>query len=291
MEIWRSKDGSRIAAVAASWELNPDKIRFDDLATEFARNEVLAWMNYGSVILRRQGATKALRDADMIGRNASLGRRHPWDPSLEMFPASFRGRTGLTYFAHIDLSKNRDGTGIAIVHRELGTGIWVVDLMLQLTAPPGADIDIAGVRQKFVVDLRDKRGFNIVSVTYDGWQSEESLQHLRKANFLAEVLSVDRTKAPYDTLIGLIAQRKLDYYEYAPFKQQLEELELVKGMKYDHPKKFRDGTPGAKDVSDAVAGAVFNGHLWEAEHFEEPGTIFVHRNPHMTRRDPWGERR
>jgi hypothetical protein len=70
----------------------------------------------------------------------------------------------------------------------------------------------------------------------------------------------------------------------------MEELELVNGVKYDHPKKTRFGKPGSKDVSDAVAGSV-----WSAINYELDGDpvhdpkLVVHRNMTMVRMN-YGER-
>lgn len=275
--------------MAATWELNP-KVTFDSLRQEFIRNPVLAWMNYGSVLLRSQGVLKALRDPMLMERHVSKYRRHPWDPVVEAFVSTFRGVPGRKYFVHIDLSKNRDATGVAMVHREPGTNLWVTDFMLFLQPAQGKEIDIAAVRKTFVVDLRDKRGFDICGVSYDGWQSEESLQTLTKLGFAASYVSVDRTKAPYDTLIGLISEGKLDYYDYPPFLQQMRELELVRGLKYDHPRKSADGSPGRKDVSDAVAAATFNGLAYERDNPEAAPELFVHSNPQYAKRDRYNER-
>jgi len=81
---------------------------------------------------------------------------------------------------HIDLGINRnrgDACGFAMGHiRE-----WIaqdgdklpiiyIDLMERLTAPPGSEIMIADVRQRVYELIR--RGFNIIQVTFDGWQCQ-----------------------------------------------------------------------------------------------------------------------
>lgn len=290
MQVYRTRDHERVAVVAATWELNP-RVTFESLQAEFVRNPVLAWMNYGSTLLKVQGVTKAVRDPDLVSRCVNRFRHAPWIPEEETFTAAFRGIPGRKYFIHVDLSKNRDGTGIAMVHREPGATGWTVDFMLQLQPVPGREIDIAAIRKNFVVYLHEKREFAIFGVSYDGWQSEESLQQLEQAGFAASYVSVDRSKAPYDTLIGLLNERKLDFYPYAPFEQQVQELELVRGLKYDHPKKFKDGTRGRKDTSDAVAGALANAFAYERDNPESDlGQLFIHRNAGALQRDRYRER-
>jgi len=290
LEVYRTHDGTRIAVIAASWELNP-KVTFESLAEQFRQNEVLAWQNYGSVLLKTQGAMKALRDPGILERFANKARQSPWDPYEETFTPIFRGVPGRRYFVHVDQSKNNDRTGVAMTHREPGTTRWVVDFMVEITPAPGKQIDYAGLRQRFVYNLHKVRDFNIVRVSYDGWQSEEARQQLEKDGYEVELISVDRNRLPYDTLIGLLNEEKLDYYEFEPFFEQMRELEVVRGLKYDHPKRFRNGQPGRKDVADAVAGSLANGLLWERDNPEELGMLYVHANPAFMRKDPYGERR
>lgn len=242
------------------------------------------------MLLKVQGALKALRDPSVLERLASIARYSPWDTTNECFIPIFRGIPGRRYFVHVDQSKNNDRTAVAMVHREPGTARWVVDFMIEIIPAPGKNIDYEGLRRTFVYDLRETRDFNIQRVSYDGFQSEEARQQLEKRMYETEYISVDRSRMPYDTLIGLLHEEKLDYYGYEPFFKQMRELEIVRGLKYDHPKKFKDGSPGRKDVSDAVAGALANALTWERDHPEERGLLFVHRDPRFSRKDPYEER-
>ena len=102
-----------------------------------------------------------------------------------------------------------------------------------------------------IFELRG-RGFRIDRVTYDGWQSVDSIQILQKAGFKCETLSMDRDTKAYDTLKEKIYAGKVKCYRYEPFLQEMRRLELKEGVKVDHPPHI-----GSKDVTDAVAGAVF----------------------------------
>lgn len=172
---------------------------------------------------------------------------HPVDEQGRLKPL-FKRRSGNWHFIHVDLSHKRDATGIAMVHAEEDT--IITDLMLRITAPPGGEIFFSQIRE-IIFELRN-RGFEIYCVTFDGWQSIDSIQILKDKGFRCEVLSVDKDTAAYDTLKDKIYNKKFKCYLYEPFLQEIRRLELIEGKKVDHPPL------GSKDVADAVAGAVYN---------------------------------
>ncbi len=171
--------------------------------------------------------------------------RHPVDDKGQLADW-FVGRRRVWYYIHVDLSWCRDATGIAMAHNEEDT--VVVDFMLKIKAPSGGEINFSEIRE-LILKMRD-RGFHIVKVTYDGWQSIDSIQILRKNYISCDTLSVDRDTKAYDTLKEKINEGKVRFYEYEPFMTELKRLEFKDGKKVDHPPN------GSKDVSDAVAGAV-----------------------------------
>lgn len=286
MEIWRTKDGSEIAVKAATWELNP-KITFESLADDFQRNPVLAWRNYGSEV--KHNLEAALKDPNAVINAVNHGRAVPWDFARSTIPGWLRGRRGVRYFIHFDLSKNRDATGIALVHRE-ANGTIVVDFMLRYEAEVGKNISFSFLRETYVYAFT-QRGFHIECVTYDGFQSDETRQVLEEKGYATDYVSADRDTAAYDTLIDLLLNKRLDFYQYPPFIREMEELKLVNGIKYDHPKKGRDGKPGSKDVADAVACAAWKAIDYALENpVAEPGAIRVHRNVGFNNSRRYGER-
>jgi hypothetical protein len=172
---------------------------------------------------------------------------HPIDEQGKL-KSSFKRRSGNWHFIHVDLSHKRDATGIAMVHAEEDT--ILTDLMLRIKAPPGGEIFFSQIRE-IIFEIRN-RGFEIYCVTFDGWQSIDSIQILKDKGFRCEVLSVDKDTAAYDTLKDKIYNKKFKCYLYEPFFQEMRRLELIEGKKVDHPPL------GSKDVADAVAGAVYN---------------------------------
>lgn len=183
---------------------------------------------------------------NLIEQSIDQSLEHPVDKQGELSP-SFKRRSGNWHFIHVDLSHKRDATGIAMVHAEEDT--IIVDLMHRIKAPPGGEIFFSQIRE-IIFEIRN-RGFEIYCVTFDGWQSIDSIQILRDKGFRCEVLSVDKDTAAYDTLKDKIYNKKFRCYYYEPFFEEIRRLELVEGKKVDHPPL------GSKDVADAVAGAVY----------------------------------
>jgi len=185
-------------------------------------------------------------------------------------------------FAHIDLSKTGDGTGICVAHvssysnveviAEDGTvsrvmkPIITVDFMIRIKSQ-GSRIDYSKIRA-FFVWLRN-HGMEFKMITLDDYQSTDFQMIMQKMNFPCTYRSVDRkspTKPyPYYILKNAISEGRLRIpADYSTEQQGVvtvyKELEnLIDGeKKVDHPDEFMDGSPGSKDLSDALAGAIMN---------------------------------
>lgn len=196
-------------------------------------------------------------DPQIVERNADRGREDPWDIELNKFKDTFKPEMmPRPRYIHIDLAQKKDACGLAM-GREDGVAVVngenrikvYIDLMIQIKAQPGKEILFSEVRQ-LIYDIRD-RGFPIAKVSYDGWQSIDSIQILNQQNILAEVLSIDRTIEPHETLKSCIQDNRISYFFHQVFVDEVQGLELVKGEKIDHPPK------GSKDVVDSVAGVAF----------------------------------
>lgn len=285
-------DGTEIAVIAASWHLN-DKITFAGLTPEFIREPAKAWRNYGSRV--SFSLETALKDPEALDRVLNHARSDPYRPETQMFEPWFRGRPLTKYFLHLDLAKNKDGAGVALVHQEArldeagrpvtrdGKTVWrnVVDLVHREVAPFSKEIDFKWLREKFVFELV-ARGFNIALVTTDQWNSVEFQQQVRARGIETDLESADRTPAPYDTLLGSINDGSLDIHVHPVFMKEIRELRRINGVKYDHPKT------GSKDAADAVACALYR---CIQHHIDSPpisaAVISVHRSPVVAR--PYGD--
>lgn len=183
----------------------------------------------------------------------------------------------VTRYVHIDPSLTGDGAGFAIGHISGWTEVVrrdpagneyndiapviETDLLLRIAPPPGDEILLSDLRG-LVYQFQD-HGFNIGFASMDSYQSADSLQQLRKRGINAEVVSVDLTTEPYDVLKTTIYESRLRMHRNSHCLRELSQLQRVprpsgRGFKIDHPKLGGDGKPGAKDMSDALAGLVFN---------------------------------
>ncbi|QSY98542.1 hypothetical protein J2J97_32060 (plasmid) [Rhizobium bangladeshense] len=168
---------------------------------------------------------------------------------------------------HVDLSKTKDRCGIAMVKivdwkdtlttdsrgNEIVTTlpVYAVEMAVSIKPHVMKPLDIADVRT-WITQLARFWGFNIDSVTYDGFQSAESINLLRKQGVRAELISMDTTPEPYEYLRRTLYEDRMLMIDNDILRTELVSLEWTKEMqKIDHPPK------GSKDISDAVAGAVY----------------------------------
>lgn len=167
---------------------------------------------------------------------------------------------GKNCYAHIDLALSGCAAGVAITYKE--DGVIHLPCIKRITGTKANPIKFSDIRQ-FVIGLRDK-GVNIRKLSYDGFQSADSIQIMKDNGIEAELLSVDRGKACYDTLKGVIYDKRITIPETdiliakaSPVSalqwliRELCELEDRKG-KIDHRPK------GSKDVADATCGATYH---------------------------------
>ena len=148
--------------------------------------------------------------------------------------------------AHVDIGLTGDSLGLAVGHlTEIGTLYF--DILLRINPPKQGEVDLDAI-VKFFRELRSL-GLKIHSVTYDGYQSKQSIQQLKKVGFEAGLLSIGLND--YRALRRRIytGPTACSYYAYTPLLKEL--VELVKdpaGGNPDHPEQ------GSNDVADAAAG-------------------------------------
>lgn len=179
---------------------------------------------------------------------------------------------GCPRFIHVDLALTGDAAGIAMGHvsgtkRLKKTNMdgtveikddpfILMDFMLRISRPPGGEIDLSKIRA-FVLYLTTL--YNVVRVTFDTYQSSDSIQILKKKGVEAGHLSVDRNDEAYRLLRSALFDRRIAMYEYGTFIDEVLDLERdANRRKVDHPTRASKGGKGSKDVSDAVAGVVYH---------------------------------
>lgn len=211
----------------------------------------------------------------------------------DLFQDWFFGKKDVIYKAHVDLAKGKvksggDAIGLAIGHSEemrvsyddvylkmmkedydvdlvqyegeVRNGI-IVDLAIQIIAKEG-EVDISDVR-KFLIYLKLGRKFDIDEITYDGWQSLESIQQINKVGIESNLFSVDKNREAYETEKGLIYSGLYKIYPNFVWRREKRELMEVNN-KIDHPRLSNERAElegvehGSKDVSDATVAVAYN---------------------------------
>ncbi len=181
---------------------------------------------------------------------------------------------GCRRFIHVDLSLTRDRCGVAIVkvagmvNQDAGgdadcNGVERLpqfDVEAAITIKPSAcaELDIGDLRS-WLMQLVWYYEFDIAQISFDGFQSRESIQTLHKAGIRAEELSVDRTPEPYEYLRRCLYHNRVAMVESDTLRVELAQLEFnTEKNKIDHPPR------GSKDLADAVCGAIYAASQWRS---------------------------
>lgn len=188
------------------------------------------------------------------------------DGMPEWVPEAMPNDRNKARFIHVDLSKSRDRCGIAIVKPyglmnvmdEDNPGftktvpMFAVECAISLTPSGNVEVEPAVIRD-WLMRLATQHGMTIGGVSYDGFQSQESLQIWKKAGVFAKEVSVDRKMEAYEYFRSAIYEDRVALCESDLLLEEIVMLEHnVEKEKVDHPPK------GSKDVSDAVCGAIYN---------------------------------
>lgn len=174
---------------------------------------------------------------------------------------------GKPHFIHWDASKSGDATGLCMTTisgttevRKLLNGevfndediIHKVEFATSIKACPGSEIPFYKIRN-FIYYLKFELNYNIVLVTCDSFQSVDTLQQLSLKGFNTKVVSMDRSRVPYDTLKNAINESRLILPRIPKLEKELLELNDDKlSGKIDHP------VSGSKDIADSLAGSVYD---------------------------------
>jgi intein/homing endonuclease len=141
-------------------------------------------------------------------------------------------RDGKPRYVHVDLSVTSDRCGIGICHVEDYVSVnnerlpyYVVDWVVTLEPDSINQVDVAEVR-RWVSDLKLKYNLNIARVSYDGFQSVESIQMLKKLGINALNISVDKTLEPYEIMRSALYTNRLALPDTEILKAELAGLEL-----------------------------------------------------------------
>jgi hypothetical protein len=179
---------------------------------------------------------------------------------LKIFPNRIED-IKLPRWIHVDLGVTNDSCGIAIgycpgfkaLNREGHTEkmpLIKYDGLLRITPPQNGEILFYKVRE--IIYLLKKRGMPIKWVSFDTFQSVDSVQMLKQRGFVSGNLSMDKTPAPYEFTKSALYEGRVIAPEHVKCREELYSLERdLRTGKIDHP------PGGSKDVADAFAGVVY----------------------------------
>jgi hypothetical protein len=165
-------------------------------------------------------------------------------------------------YVHIDLALTSDSCGVSMGYVsgfkavKRGDAVEMLpiieyDFTLEVAPPKNGEILIEKVRS-ILYKLRDTYGIPIKFVSFDSFQSRDSIQILRSKGFLAGLLSMDTSAAPYEMLKQAFYDSRIRAAEHPRLLTELLRLEQdEKTGKIDHPANF------SKDISDSMAGVAY----------------------------------
>jgi len=250
MQLYRHGKKSSSTAVytmkCPTWEFNPN-ITFESLEDEFLRNPESAWRDYGATpsaaleqYFKEHGKIKSSTRKDYVNpfsydENDDLV--FEWEPNPEM-----------TYYFAGDPAVKNDCFGIALCHREgeIVINDWAWRLVPQKLAVDVKEIDAKEVRE-FALKLAGM--CNLKAAAFDTWQYPETIQALRE--IIGDIRQHTVDKATYDAFKEGVYGGTYLIADYEVLYDEMTGLEMVRGKKVDHPRG------GSKDVSDAVANALW----------------------------------
>jgi hypothetical protein len=169
-------------------------------------------------------------------------------------------------YIHMDLGLKHDRTGICcsridgysnISKFDVVSGgsaqvrepLYSIDWIMAIEPMAGSEVPIYKLKE-LIADLINY-GYNITVISGDGYMSAAWHQDMNRAGYDAQVISVDKTRVPYDNLKNAILEGRLNGVNHPILIDELGEL-LDLGKKIDHPKS------NTKDLSDAVSGSLFS---------------------------------
>jgi hypothetical protein len=164
--------------------------------------------------------------------------------------------------AHVDLGLTGDSAGIAVgwvegfkkVPRSDNTFELMpqinFDLILEVKPPRNGEIEFENIRQLFY-KLREQ-GMNLKWISFDTFQSVDSIQILRQKGFVTGTHSMDKTSLTYDVTKTAFYDGRVKVPKHEKALSEIVRLERdpQSGL-IDHPPNF------SKDCADAVAGVVY----------------------------------
>lgn len=247
-----------VGSRGATWEIRTDRSK-QDFASQYEKNPERADAMFGTLPPATEEAFFRLShkiDDSLLGVEVVK-----WEPTvIEVAGKEYAGVSllahdpmpGKAYRVHCDTGLTNDSYTLAMVRAEGQRRI--VEALIVWEPKPGRPVYYPHVRE---VILQLCSWFDVQKVTFDRWNSAESVQLLLAEGIDAEALTFSQPDqlSYYENLKALAYGDNLILprtgLAVPVLVQELKRLQLLNARKVDHP----DGE--SKDVADAVAAAAF----------------------------------
>jgi hypothetical protein len=239
-----------------TWKVNPNTT-LESLKIAFWRDAIDARSRFAC--MPPEAIDAFFKDKERVNSAFPASRPSPFEEDWSFKPW-FLPTDGKDYYIHVDLGYKFDRAAVAMAHVEewvrqkyepgwqTAAPVVKIDCVRYWTPKSEQNVDFRDIRD-FIYMLR-RRGFNIVRVTFDQWQSVGMIREMNESGIFSDRLSV--AKPHYTDLALLIYEARLHGYYDEVLLGELLGLRIIKGDKVDHPAK------GSNDLADAVCGAAYN---------------------------------
>lgn len=129
--------------------------------------------------------------------------------------------------------------------------MYYIDFAIGIEPCKGQEVPLYKV-EDFIKYLIKNLNYPVASISADTFQSKQTLQNFEGYGYNTESISVDRSRDPYLFLRQLVYNQQILLPRHDELKKELQQLK-DDGKKIDHPP-----ITGTKDISDAVAGCIWN---------------------------------
>lgn len=243
-----------------TWEVNPTK-SIDDFTRDFFDDPIDSLSRFAC--MPPDAIDAFFKDRSKIetafNSQSTLNEDNTFRPNFIPDPEK-------RYYVHVDLARVHDHAAVALAHvekweqRNIGgkmtepAPVVVVDQVRYWTPSKTKNVDFTEIRE-YILSLK-RRGFNIRLVTFDRWESHDTMEYLKERGMNSERLSV--AKKHYEDFAMVVAEERLvgprQVAGATPnlLIDELLQLRIMKNDRVDHPRK------GSKDLADAVCGAIYN---------------------------------
>jgi len=234
----KQEDPKALVLKHPTWELNPN-LRYEDFATEEARDPILFWRDYGAV---------PASDIEVYYREPDIITWYERGNYFEPKSGNDKFLAPGNYVLSGDPALRHDAFGLALGHTEQNNGkmMFVVDGITRFKPTSEKEVDPLYVEQ---VILNTVDNVPVSTFISDTWNFPGIQQRVENKGIT--VVNQIVRKPQHDRVKELFYEKQLVCPYHKVLDMELKQLLVKTGTKVDHPKG------GSKDMADALANLVW----------------------------------